>query len=107
MGPTDNQWLAPDSYSLGYAELFVNIWCDPYFVCVQMYAVADSARPVCDLTPIKFERTPMLQQSSFAFPLSSSSLARLHYKWIIQDANGAMDSSGTYQVKLEDAEQTK
>ncbi|KAK9833148.1 hypothetical protein WJX74_008612 [Apatococcus lobatus] len=65
---------------------------------IKVHAVADSARPICDLAPINFERTPMLQQSSFAFPLSSSSLAKLHYKWVIQDANGATDASGLYQV---------
>ena len=68
---------------------------------LQVYAVADDSRPICDLTRIDFGPIPMLQQSSFAFPLSNASLAKLNFKWLVQDTNGITDTSGLYQVNLD------
>ena len=65
-------------------------------IALKVSAVADDAKPECDLGPINFKPTMMFQSRVYSFQLRNDSKARMPYTWEVE--GGAAGDENPYQV---------
>jgi len=68
---------------------------------LSLFAVADMAKPQCDLGDINFRPTMMFQTRTFTFPLKNTSTAQMDFKWQVNTLDGEPDINSIYEVRPE------